>query len=815
MSQSETRPPGGKSVPHHETHVCYHCGEDCKEEIIVADQKEFCCQGCKMVYEIINQNGLCEYYERDKNPGLNQKIKVREGKFAFLDNSDISSKLIHFADGDIKHVTFYLPQMHCASCIWLLEHLPKLNKGIIKSSVNFLKKEVSVHFNDKKIGLRQVAEMLTSVGYEPHISLHDLDSSKVRKYDRSRVIKLGVAGFCFGNIMMLSFPEYFASGDIAEETLKKLFSYGNLVLSLPVFFYSASEFFVSAYKSLKQKFLNIDAPIALAILITFGRSVFEILTGTGAGYLDSMSGIVFFMLVGRFFQDKTYQSLTFDRDYTSYFPIGVTVLKEEGKELQIPVSDLRKGDRIRIHSHEIIPADGILFMGKANIDYSFVTGESLPVEKSIGEILYSGGKQIGGMIEMEVVKEVSQSYLTQLWNNEVFHKKKEEKRPSFVHRVSRYFTYILFSIAIITAIYWGSIDSARAWNAVTSILIVACPCALLLSATFTNGNMLAKLQGAGFFVRNSNVLEELSDADTIVFDKTGTLSIQDGAQIRFEDGLLSPYEQQLVRSLASHSSHPLSKALVAHLPLSDRKSVKFYREEKGRGSFAEVDGHAVKIGSCEFVCGHPEDAPLQGSKVYVSIGSEILGHFNISSHYREGLPELISRLKGRYSLALISGDNESEKKRLEKIFGPGTDMRFGQSPQNKLEYISSLQQQGHRVIMIGDGLNDAGALQQSNAGIAVTDDINNFSPGCDGILDGRIFTRLGKLLDYCRKEKSIIYGSFIISILYNIVGLFFAVQGQLSPVIAAILMPVSSISIVSYTTILSSVYFRKVKTADI
>ncbi len=784
--------------------TCYHCGDACNNKHIHIQEKVFCCQGCKMVYEIIHQNGLCEYYAREKAPGVSQKMPVREGKFSFLDHAGISSKLIHFSDGSQAHVTFYLPQMHCSSCIWLLEHLNTLNKGVIHTSVNFLSKELTVIFNPGRLSLKSLVILLAGIGYEPHISMKDLDNKKLKKYDRNRIYKIGIAGFCFGNIMLLSFPEYFSAGDIEETRLKNLFSYLNLGLSLPVFFYCASEFFISALKSLRQKFLNIDAPIALAILITFVRSVAEIVSQTGAGYLDSMSGIVFFMLIGRFFQDRTYQTLSFDRDYTSYFPISVTRIGNKGTEEQIPVSEIKAGDRVRIHSHEIIPADGILFFGKANIDYSFVTGESFPSEKGIGELVYAGGKQVGAAIEIEVVKEVSQSYLTQLWNNDVFKKARPEKKVSFVHRLSRYFTAVLFSIALLTAVYWWAKDPANVWHAVTSVLIVACPCALLLSATFTNGSMLTRLKKAGFYVKNAGVLEALSDIDTVVFDKTGTISIQTDTTVLFEAGALSAYEQQLIRTLAQQSNHPLSKIIAAALPWQKPLIVKDFVEARGKGSSALVSGQQVKIGSEEYVGSVSTSKNACGSRVYVSVNAEVLGYFNIKTAYRKGLHELIGLLKEKYKLAVISGDNDAERQPLREIFGIDTDMRFEQSPQNKLDYIKTLQAAGRKVLMIGDGLNDAGALQQSQVGIAVSDDINNFSPGCDAILNGRQFASLKTLVDYCRREKRIIYGSFIISIVYNIIGLYFAVLGNLSPVVAAILMPLSSVSIVLYTSLLSS-----------
>lgn len=791
--------------------VCYHCGENCENANVHINDKVFCCDGCKMVYEIINKNGLCEYYDLTENPGISQKSKLKEGKFDFLEDLTVQQKLIHFEEKNQKHVIFYLPQMHCSSCIWILEQLPKLKKGIISSQVNFLKKEITIVFNTQNTSLKKIAELLSQIGYEPHISLNDLSNSKIKKYDKTKIYKIGIAGFCFGNIMLLSFPEYFSSGVMEDKNLKTLFSFLNLGLSLPVFFYCASQFFISAYKGMKQKFLNIDAPIALAILIAFGRSIYEITTFTGAGYLDSMSGIVFFMLIGRFFQNKNYQSMSFDRDYASYFPLGVNIITTEGIEKQIPVSKLKIGDRMVIKNQEIIPADAILFMGKANIDYSFVTGESLPIEKTIGEILYAGGKQIGSAIELEVIKDVSQSYLTQLWNNDVFKKDKAE-RKSFIHQVSRYFTYILFSIAILTAIYWQITDSGKVWNAVTSILIVACPCALLLSTTFTNGNMLTILQRLKCYVKNESTLERISDADVIVFDKTGTLSLQHQSSIVFHGKVLSSYQEQLIRTIANQSNHPLSKAIVNHLPFSGKLRLKNYHEEKGKGSSAIIEGEFIKIGSAKYVL--PESSKQSnedGSKVYVSINGEILGRYIIKTEYRPNLENVIDNLRQNYTLALLSGDNNSEEHKLRKIFGNNVELLFDQHPQDKLDYIKLLQQKGHKVIMIGDGLNDAGALQQSNIGIAISDNINNFSPGCDIILDGKQFSKLKDILNYCKKEKSIIYGSFIISILYNIIGIYFAVKGDLSPVIAAILMPVSSISIMIYTTSLSSLFARKLK----
>lgn len=783
--------------------ACYHCGVDCVTTHIAIDNKYFCCEGCKLVYEVINTNGLCDYYNLQSHPGLAQIKSIRSDKYSYLDNEAISSKLFQFTNGDLTIVTLYLPSIHCSSCMWLLEHLSQIDAGITESRISFTAKEVTIHFSRKETSLRKIVELLATIGYEPYISLEDAQVKKPKSYNRARLIKLGVAGFCFGNIMMMSFPEYLSGKIGIEPQYAYLFRYLNLLLSIPVFFYAASEFYINAWKGLQQKMLNIDAPIALAIIITFSRSLYEIFANTGAGYLDSMSGIVFLMLAGRIVQEITYKSLSFTRDYKSYFPIAVNVRTPSGI-VSTQLEDLKYKDVVILHHDEIVPADSIVLNDNARIDYSFVTGEADAVKVNKGDTIYAGGKQIGEELIIQIVKPVAGSYLTQLWNHRAFKKDKANSndKKSIIHILSTYFTVILFGLASITAVYWYINNPALIVNSVSAMLIVACPCALLLSATFTNSNLLRIFGLNGLYLRDATVIEQIAAIDHIVFDKTGTLTKGGENAVTTSGHTLSDAEKDAVFSVVRQSNHPYSKAIAHWLGNRDLVALSSWKEIPGMGLMATYDEMSIVVGSASFVGIKGADLQLNAN-VYVKINEHVMA-IHLNPLFREEAPMLLHKLRANYSLSLLSGDNDKQKSNMQSLFGKGCQLLFEQSPINKLSYIQQLQTQKHKVMMIGDGLNDAGALQQSNVGITLADDINNFTPACDAIFDAHQMQSFASLLYMAKFSKTLVKISFVVSIIYNLAGLYFAMQGLLKPMVAAILMPCSTISIVIISSGLSN-----------
>ncbi|WP_066225572.1 heavy metal translocating P-type ATPase [Formosa haliotis] len=785
--------------------TCYHCGNSCDAVAIPFDDKWFCCNGCKTVYEIFSESNLTAYYDIQNAPGAIPIIN--EGKYDFLKDEHILEKLLEFNDENVQIASLYIPHIHCSSCIWILENLHKLKPEITSSQVDFNKKTVRITYQSQHTSLQEVVILLSSIGYEPYISLDDYSSTK-KQINRSIIYKLGIAGFAFGNVMFLSFPEYFEVNEFWLDQYKPVFRWLMFAFSLPVVFYAGRDYFISAYKGLRANLLNIDVPIAIGILVLFVRSTIEIMFDLGQGFFDSLTGLVFFLLLGKFFQQKTYSFLSFERDYKSYFPIAVTKIVSETEEIPIQIYDIKKGDRLLIRNEELIPVDGILIKGKAAIDYSFVTGESETITKISGDKLFAGGKQTSGSIEMEALKEVKQSYLTQLWSHDIFNKNKEDSFVNLTNTISKRFTISILSIAVIATTFWLFYDASKAMNVFTAVLIIACPCALALAAPFTFGNILRIFGKHKFYLKNASVIEQLAAINTIIFDKTGTITSNKKSTATYHGTPLNQEEERLLKNTLRGSNHPLSRTLYDILKTNDIISLDTFEEHIGLGLEASIKNNAIKVGSANFV-GQKELQKSLNTSVHISSNNAYKGKFTFYNSYRTGLSKLFNSLKAAYDLVILSGDNEGELENLTKLLPTKTKLLFNQKPEDKLEYIKYHQTEGAKVLMVGDGLNDSGALAQSDVGIALSENINIFSPACDGIMDASVFDKLNRFIKASKSAIKIIKWSFLLSLFYNCIGLYFAVTGQLAPVVAAILMPLSSISIVVFTTITTNWVGRK------
>jgi P-type Cu+ transporter len=782
--------------------ACYHCGDDISRGGVVPFRdKAFCCEACRTVFEILQDNQLDYYYSLNEKPGKQLTNTTVKSSFAYLDEEKIRQSLIVFSDGTITQVNLLIPAIHCSSCLWLIENLHRIEPGIISVTVNFLSRVAEISFNESKTSLRKIAELLQKLGYSPHISFDQLDNRRVPAQNRMEYYRLGVAFFCFGNIMLLSFPEYFGLHHLTEDHFSKLFGYLNIVLSLPVLLFSDVGFFKSAWNGIKHGRANMDVPISLGILIMFLRSVYEIIMGISPGYMDTFAGLVFFMLVGRMFQSKSFDRLSFERDFRSYFPLAATVSTPGGLLSSKLIGDISVGDRLIIHNEELIPADSILLTAKARIDYSFVTGESRLISVSQGEKVYAGGKQVGESIEVEVIKRVDQSRLTSLWNKFGESDTGERHMSSLVDRVSKVFTMVVLLVALTAAVYHlESGNHNKGWDAFTAVLIITCPCALALSYPFAMGNAIRILGNRGLFLKNTRVIEEMSGITSVVFDKTGTITQAGKSQVSYQGVELVDELKISLASILGNSLHPLSRLIYAYLDSSQKFKVVNYLEQPGLGLSGEIGPRKIKIGSLIHIGKSDAEFTVKNTSVHWSLDDQYMGTFLLVNDYRNGLTDLLRNLKHKFTVSLISGDSGYERERLVEMGFPVNEIHFNQTPDDKLSYISKRRNRGEKVLMLGDGLNDAGALKTSNCGLAIADDMNNFTPASDGILHAGALSRLPNFLLYANRIMWVIYSSYLISIVYNIIGVSYAVTGSLSPLVAAIIMPMSTVTIIAFTT---------------
>ncbi|MDP4666064.1 MAG: heavy metal translocating P-type ATPase metal-binding domain-containing protein [Flavobacteriaceae bacterium] len=778
---------------------CYHCGDECQNELIKSEEKVFCCNGCKTVFELLKEHAMGDYYDMESAPGLKVNGTTDNSKFNYLDEAEISAKFLLFNDGTTAKVSFFIPQIHCSSCIWVLENLNQLHTAFTHSHVLFSKRTLDLSYKPEEIALSEVVALLASIGYEPDLSENIRERKS--KTNQKLLLQIGVAGFAFGNIMLLSFPEYLGI-DRSFQEFRAFFGYISLFLAIPTFFFSGSDYLKQAWRGIKQRFINMDIPIAVGMCVLLVRSAYEILSQTGAGYLDSLAGLVFFLLLGKWFQRKSYDALSFERDYKSYFPIAVNRIHQEHIEI-VEIANLNVADRIILRNQELVPADGILDSDEALIDYSFVTGEADPIFRKRGEQIYAGGRLMGSSIELILSQKVDNSYLTQLWNEQVFKEKSGADLNDISNKVSKYFSVAIFTITIFTAIYWQINNPSIMWHAISSVLIVACPCALALSLPFTLGN-ITRLHGHfGLYLKNAEVLEQLAKVDTLVFDKTGTITTKTEDSLSYDGISLNQHEINALASAVNHSMHPISIAIKAHLGKTQSAVLSStFHEDLGQGIRATGEDFDIKLGKAIYVGLLTTPQNGNGSEAHLQINGQYKGYFCLKQDFRPGLKSLLNELSGKYELHLLSGDNDHQKSLFEKEFS-FKSLQFNQQPKDKLNYVYELQKAGKAVLMIGDGLNDAGALKQSDVGLAIADDLHQFSPACSAILKSEKLHLLDEFLKSSKTGIRIVYWSFFLSFCYNVVGLYFAVTGQLSPVLAAILMPLSSISVVFFASKMS------------
>ena len=543
---------------------CYHCGNPILENNIKKEGKDFCCLGCATVYEIIQQQELSAFYTHFPEKGVTPKQNKQP--YAFLEDKELWKQWVHFQDGTTISVSLFIPNIHCSACIWILEHLDQIDAAILHSHVTFSKRMLHLVFDEQKKSMLDIARLLDQLGYSPDFSLEGQKQTKKKKRNKTIWLKIGISGFAFGNTMFLALATYFEQHEPWLDQLRPWFDSIMFALSIPVVFYAAQDYFINSIKSIRRRLWSLDIPIALGISVLFIKSTHAAFIAHELPYFDSLTGLVFFLLLGQYMQQSIYSASDFEHEYASFFPIGVTVINGGRADQIVPVGALNKGDRMFLRPEEIIPVDGVVKEHNIHVDYSFVTGESDVVLKKKGDSVYAGGriKEHGALIN--VIKTMDESFLLQLWKQDLAQKNTSEEVPTFSDKISRYFTPIILLISASAGISWLFIEPSKAIEVVVAVLIVACPCALALSSPFILGNMVRYFGTLGFLMKNNTSIEKIIGTEHWVLDKTGTLTDVDKTVVSFKGSPeLSNQEKQVIKSMAHQSTHPMSIAIFRYL----------------------------------------------------------------------------------------------------------------------------------------------------------------------------------------------------------------------------------------------------------
>lgn len=734
-----------------------HCGF-CAQPIelgstLVADD-QYCCSGCQTADQLIH------------GAGASGPDKATLSKYEHLSVASDAEGLRKY-DEHWYSWELELPHIHCTSCLILLERMPEWLDGVHELRVSFSAKRAHIYFDTSVLNPAVLAGWLDYVGYPPKLV------GKIKK-DRRGIINLGIAGFAMGNAMMGAFPEYFGLSESSDANLLYFFRYSTAFFATVSLFTAGRFYLVSALKSLSSKTWSLDVPIALGMLVLWGWSSFQLMSGISGGYFDSLAGLVFFLLLGRFLQTRTYSAFSFERTVKDFLPLSIY---SEDRGVFVRLENLQLGENVHLPEGGIIPAD-LLLKAPAVVDYSFITGESDPIALKANEVAKVGGKTLGAL-QASVYAPPSVSSLEQVW------KAKDQTTGWVSARMTAIFTISVLSIALVAGAAWYFINPDRFVEIAVSVLIIACPCALSLAAPFAYGTARANLAKLGFYLKEGKGITYLSTLKNIAWDKTGTLTKKHPqANILWH----REAHPELLYALASRSIHPVSKTIATVLTPLYPVILGNWQEWIGEGISATLqDGTVLKLGSGKWL-GMPQ------GPTYFCIDDILAATIELSANYREGMTEVFEALStAQIDHHLISGDHPKE---LPASWTPylADKTHFNQTPNQKAALLRTLPQ----TAFIGDGLNDIRAMQEAHIGLSVVEEDLGYFPQSDGILLASGLSKLPAILRYSRRMVLVVRSAYLLSLCYNLLGVIIAVLGLLSPVVAAVLMPLSSITVVLF-----------------
>lgn len=794
--------------------LCLHCGLPVPEyRKIRSVGNDFCCSGCETVYEIISGNNLSYYYTLQSaagNAGIPAAPPATEKELSWFDSPEFQELHVRFykeEDKSLGSIELFLEGVHCPACVWLLERVPELLPGVRSVRVDLARSTAEVCYFPDEIGLSQLASGLTRFGYRPHPFRGRNHAELRRKAESALLSALGIAGACAGNVMLISICLYTGTFGTEDGDYQELFRWASLIISTPAVFWSGRIFYKRALAALRIKQVHLDVPISLGVLSAYAGSLINTIRGAGEIYFDSVCVILFLLLTSRFLQFRAQHKANEKAELLfTLLPSQVHVF-ENGIIRDCALEEIEVGQVLEVRGGETVPVDGIVLSGESLLDCSVLTGESVPIEVKKGNTLHAGMQNTTSPLLIEVRSTGEQTRIGRLAQ---LASDMQKSKPAVLHlvdRASKWFVSLVLILAVMAFFIGLQSSLEEAFERLIALLIISCPCALGMATPLALSVALGNAARTGIHLRSTSAIEMISKCKTIVFDKTGTLT-KGKFEIHKWWGSLDV--RSYVYAIEKHSSHIIARSLVTLLKEQESDiQVENISEELGRGISGTANGHEVHIGSATYINGEGIEISSEASSVIeycsregltpiiVAIDLSIKAVIGLGDPLQEGTIELVESLRrAGYNMYLLSGDTKKVVNRTAGILGIEPQNSFGESsPEEKVEKIKDLEKNGP-LILFGDGTNDAAALATATIGIAAHGGAETSFLIADGFLSRPDIRLIERLIKGSIDSMLVVRRGLLSSLFFNLAGCTLAVFGYVSPLVAALLMPISSLIVV-------------------
>lgn len=786
--------------------LCAHCGLAVPEGLLEADaERQFCCSGCHTAFGILHAHGLDSYYgfaERREAP-----VRASGRSYDEFDHPAFANLYVTALPNGLSRTELYLEGVHCASCVWLVERVPLLVPGVLRAELDVRRSRAVIEWDIATVPLSRIAQSLDTLGYPPHPFRGVARADMRKREDRAMLVRIGIAGAIAINVMLAALALYAGELNTMDAGFTRFFRWVSFAITVPAFIWPGRVFFTGAWASLRTRALHMDLPIAIALAAGFVRGAMNTITDSGPIYFDGLALLIFALLVGRFLQQRGQRMAVDAAEELHAIAPSTARIVENDVVRDIPSEALLPGMLLDVRAGESFPADGVVMRGHSSVNAALLTGESRPTSVSAGQMVYAGTLNVESPLRVLVEQAGETSRIAKLMRQVEDSAKRRAPIVQTANRMAGIFTAVVLLAAATTFVIKSQMSTAHALDDAIALLIVTCPCALALATPLAITVAVGRAARRGMLIKGGDALELLATPGIIVLDKTGTITEGRTALAAWHG---PDWVKPLVLALEEGSSHPLADGFRRAWPGLPTATVSASRHIAGGGLEGTVDGRTVRIGSPRFVQESliSIDEPLAAvmnvvdrtlSPVHIAIDGVLVAIAGLGDRVREDALDSLQQLRGRgWRTVMLSGDAQDVVASVGRALAFEAQDSIGAvSPEDKLAFVEGLKAtSGRTIVMVGDGVNDAAAIAAAHVGIGVhggaeaclaTADIYLTRPGLGALVE---------LTEGSRRTLGVIRRNIALSIGYNLIGASLAVFGLLTPLIAAILMPTSSITVV-------------------